>query len=176
MAILPILIAPDKRLKRKSVPVAQVDNHIRQLLNDMLETMYAAPGVGLAAPQVGVELRVIVMDVTHNKENGCKQPIRLVNPIIIAQEGEIVWEEGCLSVPEHYAKVDRTAQVTVQALDENGQPITLTGTGLLAVCLQHEIDHLDGVLFIDRISRLKRDIILKKLKKKIDEEPGGTVI
>lgn len=166
MAILPILTAPDRRLKKISQPVAVVDDNIRVLLDDMAETMYAAPGIGLAAPQVGVLRRIIVVDVAHFQEDGEKSPIFIINPEIVVQEGELVWEEGCLSVPEHTAEVTRAANIRVTGLDRDGRAITIDAEGLLAVCLQHEIDHLSGVLFIDRVSTLRRAIILQKLKKK----------
>jgi peptide deformylase len=134
-----------------------------QLIDDMLDTMYAAPGVGLAAPQVGASERIIVMDVDH--ENPHKQIYKLINPVITRAEGEIVWEEGCLSVVDFTAEVKRAAQVEVVALDENEKEFKIEAEGLLAVALQHEIDHLDGKLFIDRISRLKRDLYSRRRKK-----------
>ncbi|NGZ27365.1 MAG: peptide deformylase [Magnetococcales bacterium] len=170
MARMKILTALDKRLRLKAAPVALVDDSVRQLMDDMLETMYAAPGVGLAAPQVGVSKRVIVLDVEYGKEGAEKNPLCLANPRVVEFRDEIVWEEGCLSVPEFFEKVTRHAWVKVEALDRNNQLITVEGEGLLAVCLQHEIEHLDGGLFIDHISRLKREIILKKLKKKMEEK------
>lgn len=168
MAHLTILTAPDKRLKRKSEPVVRVDGEIRQLMDDMLETMYLAPGIGLAAPQVGVAKRVVVLDVRY-KEGEEKNPMCLANPELVAFRDEIIWEEGCLSVPDQYEKVVRYGWVQVRGLDRNNQEIFIEAEGLLAVCLQHEMDHLDGTLFIDRISRLKREIILKKLKKRMEE-------
>ncbi|MBF0178323.1 MAG: peptide deformylase [Magnetococcales bacterium] len=170
MALLTILKAPDKRLKQKSVAVPRVDDGVRQLMDDMLETMYAAPGIGLAAPQVGVLQRVIVVDVTWSSEEKVKRPFFLANPEIVATEGEITWEEGCLSVPENVGDVVRAARVKVHAWDRQGQEVTIDAGGLLAVCLQHEIDHLNGVLFIDHLSRLKREIILKKLRRMQAEE------
>lgn len=164
MAKLPILIAPDPRLKRKSLPVDHVDDSIRQLIDDMLETMYAAPGVGLAAPQVGVLKRIIVVDC--GPKDGPRAPMALINPEIIrVSDDDAAFEEGCLSVPEHYADVVRPASVVVRHLDRDGVKREVEGTGLLAVCLQHEIDHLDGVLFIDHLSQLKRNMILRKLTK-----------
>lgn len=165
MAILPILIAPDKRLKRKAVAVKKVTPRIRQLMDDMLETMYAAPGVGLAAPQVGESVRVIVVDVAEDRAQGVREPIQLANPKIIASEGDIVWEEGCLSVPEYTADVNRKEYVKVRGLNRDGVEVEIEAVGLFAVCLQHEIDHLNGVLFIDHISRLKREMAIKRLKK-----------
>ncbi|MBF0624769.1 MAG: peptide deformylase [Magnetococcales bacterium] len=170
MAILPLLTAPDKRLKKVARPVERVDDAIRRLMDDMLDTMYRAPGVGLAAPQVGVSRRVIVADVAYVGEEKRHEPIFLANPEILEREGELVWEEGCLSVPETQGEVTRSARVTVRGLNREGVETTLTGEGLLAVCLQHEIDHLNGVLFIDHLSRLKRDMILKRLKKLKEDE------
>ncbi len=165
MALLPILIAPDKRLKQKSTPVSRVDGSIRQLMDDMLETMYAAPGVGLAAPQVGVLQQVIVVDIGTEQDKHLHAPLLLANPEIIHREGELPWKEGCLSVPEHMAEVVRSAVIKIRALDHNNRTIYIEATELLAVCLQHEMDHLRGILFIDHLSRLKRTIILQKLKK-----------
>lgn len=164
MATLPILIAPDPRLKKKAERVAKVDDATRRLLDDMLETMYAAPGIGLAAPQVGVSKRVIVLDVALKDDPPA--PLRLVNP-------EIVWssletntaEEGCLSLPEHYADVTRPAEVRVRYFDADGASRELDAKGLLATCVQHEIDHLDGILFVDHLSALRRSMILKKVAK-----------
>jgi peptide deformylase len=163
MAILEILKYPDPRLSRIARPVDNIDGAIAQLVNDMLETMYAAPGVGLAANQVGALNRIIVLDIDH--ENPQKNSYKLINPVIVRSEGEIVWEEGCLSVVDFTAEVRRAAQVEVLALDENAKEIKIEAEGLLAVALQHEIDHLDGKLFIDRISRLKRDLYSRKRKK-----------
>lgn len=164
MPILPILWAPDPILKTKCKPVDTVDDGLRQLIDDMFATMYDAPGVGLAAPQIGVTKRVIVVDVAGKDED--PQPVALVNPEIVwASEETQVFEEGCLSLPEHYADVERPAAVKVRYLDRDGAKKEIEGDGLLAVCLQHEIDHIDGVLFIDRISALKRNIILKKMIK-----------
>lgn len=166
MALLPILTAPDKRLKIKAQPVAEVDGAVRRLMDDMLETMYAAPGIGLAANQVGQPLRVIVLDVECAKEGAARSPLRLANPEIVASEGELTWEEGCLSVPEQVGEVVRAARVTVRGRGYHGEPVEVVAEGLKAVCLQHEIDHLNGVLFIDHLSLLKRELILKKLKKR----------
>ncbi|MEO5367044.1 MAG: peptide deformylase [Magnetococcus sp. WYHC-3] len=165
MAILPILTAPDKRLKEISQPVVRVDAGIRQLMDDMLETMYHAPGIGLAAPQVGVLQRVIVVDLSRDPEVSWQGPLCLANPEIIRAQGEICWEEGCLSVPESLGEVTRFNQILVRGLGRDGQVVDVEAEGLFAVCLQHEIDHLDGILFIDRLSRLKRELVLKKLKK-----------
>ena len=170
MAILQILKYPEPVLSRASLPVKDITGKTAQLINDMLETMYAAPGVGLAAPQVGVSERVIVLDVDH--ENPHKQVYKLVNPVITRAEGEVIWEEGCLSVVDFTAEVRRFAQVEVVAFDENQKEIKITAEGLFAVALQHEIDHLDGKLFIDRISRLKRELYTRKRKKMLR---SGTV-
>ena len=164
MALLPILTAPDPRLKKKSAAVPAVDDETRRLMDDMLETMYAAPGIGLAAPQVGVLKRVIVLDI--DREDTKTGPLFMANPEVIeASDEDAVYEEGCLSVPEHYSDVVRPARVTVRYLDRDGRQQDLTCEGLLATCVQHEIDHLDGILFIDHISALKRNMILRKLLK-----------
>jgi peptide deformylase len=163
MAILEILKYPDPRLQKVAAAVKNISAETAQLINDMLETMYAAPGVGLAAPQVGASQRIVVMDVDH--ENPHKTVYKLINPVITRAEGEIVWEEGCLSVVDFTAEVRRAAQVEVVALDEHEKEFKIEAEGLLAVALQHEIDHLDGKLFIDRISRLKRDLYTRRRKK-----------
>lgn len=174
MALLEILTYPDPRLAKKSTPVEAVDDTVRQLIDDMLETMYAADGVGLAAPQVGITKRLIVIDVDQkNDEEGKpleRNPRAIVNPTITAKEGKIVWEEGCLSVPEYNDEVERAAKVVCEGLDRDGKPLRIEAEGLLAVCLQHEIDHLDGVLFVDRLSRLKQSMVKKKLQKRAAEE------
>lgn len=164
MAVREILTAPDPRLREVSKPVDAVTDEIRALMDDMLETMYAAPGIGLAAIQVGVPLRVIVMDLAGEEEP--KAPRYFANPVIKdPSDAQVPYEEGCLSVPGFYEEVDRPDACTVDYLDYDGQPQTLHATGLLAVCIQHEMDHLEGVLFTDRLSRLKRDRIMKKIKK-----------
>ena len=164
MALLPILTAPDPRLKVKAQKVAAVDDEVRRLMDDMLETMYEAPGIGLAAPQVGVAKRVIVVDTAREGEP--PQPLRLANPEILWQSAELaVYNEGCLSVPEHYADVERPAEVKIRYLDYDNKPQEIHAKGLLATCLQHEIDHLEGILFVDHLSPLKRNIILRKLAK-----------
>ena len=151
-------------LKKKSEPVAKVDDALRALMDDMLETMYAAPGIGLAAIQVGEPVRVIVMDLSRGE--GARQPRFFVNPEIVwASEETVPYEEGCLSVPEIYDEVERSAQVRVRYLGYDGQPVEEDAEGLYAVCIQHEIDHLNGVLFIDHLSRLKRDRAVAKVKK-----------
>ena len=164
MARLNIIVAPDPRLKIKSKPVETVDDRVRALMNDMLETMYSAPGVGLSAVQAGVPERIIVIDVA--KDPDPPAPVRLVNPEIIWQADEIVLaEEGCLSLPEYYADVERPAAVEVRYLDENGENRTIKADGLLSTVLQHEMDHLEGILFVDHLSAIKRSIILRKLVK-----------
>ena len=166
MAKLKIYEYPDPVLKQKSVPVTEVNAEIQKLLDDMLETMYAAAGVGLAAPQVGILKRIVVID-THDEEEGEKpRPLFLVNPEIVWRSDEkICHEEGCLSVPDQHAEVMRNAEVKVRYWDYNGKEQEIKADGLLAIALQHEIDHLDGILYIDHISRLKRQMLLKKLQK-----------
>jgi peptide deformylase len=164
MAILPIIVAPDPRLKVKSKPVDKVDARVARLMDDMLETMYAAPGIGLAAPQIGVALRVIVLDCS--KEGEPRAPMCFANPEIVwASEERIPYEEGCLSLPEQFADVTRPKQVRVRYLDRENEIRELTADGLLAVCLQHEMDHLEGTLFVDHLSTLRRGMIIKKLQK-----------
>jgi peptide deformylase len=164
MAQLPILVAPDPRLLKKSDPVDQVDAEIQQLMDDMLETMYKAPGIGLAAPQVGVLKRVIVLDIAPEGE--APAPLKMANPEIVwVSDDDAAYNEGCLSVPEHYADVVRPAACKVRYLDHQNESRELDAEGLLATCVQHEIDHLDGVLFIDHLTSLKRNIILRKLVK-----------
>jgi peptide deformylase len=164
MALLPILTAPDPALKKISQPVKQVDASIRKLMDDMLETMYHAPGIGLAAPQVGVLKRVIVLDLAREGEE--PQPLRLANPEVVwVSDDDATYNEGCLSVPEHYADVVRPAACRVKYLDQDNKQQEIAAEGLLATCIQHEIDHLDGVLFIDHLTSLKRNIILRKLLK-----------
>ena len=164
MAKLSIITAPDPRLKLKAKPVGKVDDEIRRLMDDMLETMYAAPGIGLAAPQVGVLKRVLVLDIAAAGEP--RQPLRVTDPEIVwASDEDATYEEGCLSLPEHYADVARPAAVKVRFRDYDNALVELDAEGLLATCLQHEMDHLEGVLFVDHISALKRNIILRKLVK-----------
>jgi peptide deformylase len=164
MALLPIIVAPDPRLKLKAKAVARVDDRVRRLMDDMLETMYEAPGIGLAAPQVGKALRVIVVDCARDGEP--PQPLRIANPEILWRSDEIISvSEGCLSLPEHYADVARPAAIKLRYLDHENEIRELDAKGLLATCIQHEMDHLEGVLFVDRISSLKRGIILRKLAK-----------
>ncbi len=161
MAKLPILTFPNPRLRNRAQPVREVDARVRRLVDDMLETMYAAPGIGLAAIQVDVPLRVVVMDISdaHNS------PLCLINPEILDREGEEQMEEGCLSVPGFFEPVVRAERVRVRALDRDGRPFELAADGLLAVCIQHEIDHLDGKLFVDYLSSLKRQRIRRRLEK-----------
>jgi peptide deformylase len=163
MALLPILHYPDPRLHQRAAPVARVDDRIRQLIRDMAETMYAAPGIGLAATQVDVHERVIVLDVSEDRTD-----LRVfVNPVIVEAEGEAETEEGCLSVPGVFDKVRRAARVKVRALDADGEPFVLEAEGLLAVCIQHEIDHLEGKVFVEYLSRLKQQRIAAKLRKQL---------
>jgi peptide deformylase len=164
MSIRPILTAPDPRLKAVSTPVENVDADVRRLIDDMIESMYAADGIGLAAVQIGVPKRVIVMDL--DQKDGKRNPRVFVNPKILwASEEKATFEEGCLSVPEIWEEVERPARIKAEHLDREGKLVTLEADGLLATCLQHEMDHLEGILFIDHISRLKRSIALRKLQK-----------
>ncbi len=163
MALREILTFPSPALKKKAVDVKNIDAAVNQLANDMVETMYAAPGVGLAAPQVGVPERMIVLDV--NTEEPGKDLVKLINPVIVEKHGTVVWEEGCLSVLEYTADVKRSAEILVRAWTPDQDEIEIEADGLLSVALQHEIDHLDGKLFIDRLSALKRDLYKRKLKK-----------
>jgi len=160
MALLTILEYPDPRLRTKATPVDQVDDNIRRLIDDMLETMYAAPGVGLAASQVNVHKRIIVIDVSDKRDT----PYAFINPQIDLLEGEQETQEGCLSVPGFYELVKRADHIRVRALDRNGKPFELLADGMLAVCVQHECDHLEGKLFVDYLSGLKRQRIRKKLQ------------
>lgn len=164
MPQLPIIIAPDPRLKVVSAPVATIDDATRRLIDDMVSTMYAAPGVGLAAPQVGVRKRIIVVDPTDGEGN--PRLVRMVNPEITARSDELVeHEEGCLSLPEFYEILERPRAIEVRFLDPDGGQRSLAADGLLARCIQHEVDHLDGVIFVDHLSAVKRNIILRKLAK-----------
>jgi peptide deformylase len=168
MALLTILEYPDPRLRKVAAPVAAVTPEIRKLVSDMAETMYAAPGVGLAAPQVGVGLRIAVVDVSERDENGAL--LVLINPEITYTEGEVEDEEGCLSIKDFNAAVTRFAKVRIKAADRDGNVRELEGEGLLARAFQHELDHLNGLLFIDRISPLKRDLLKRRVKKAIKKE------
>jgi peptide deformylase len=164
MALRPILLVPDPRLKQVAAPVAAVTDATRALMDDMLETMYAAPGIGLAATQIGVMERVVVMDVAREEEP--KAPRFFVNPEILWRSDETApYQEGCLSIPDVYEEVERPARVRVRYLDYDGREVEEEADGLYAVCIQHEIDHLNGVLFIDYLSRLKRDRAVAKVKK-----------
>ena len=164
MAVLPIRKLPDQVLRKPSREVTEINGELQRLIDDMSETMYTAPGLGLAANQVGRLDRLIVFDVTH-WDGGARDLKVIINPCITQAEGELSREEGCLSVADFSAEVRRHARVLVKGLDREGKPIAITGEGLLAVVLQHEVDHLDGILFIDRISRLKRSLYLRRLKK-----------
>jgi peptide deformylase len=161
MAILDILHFPDARLRNVAKPVTQVDDKVRRLIDDMFETMYQAPGIGLAAIQVDEPQRVIVIDISEDRS----QPLALINPEILSRDGEEEMDEGCLSVPGFYETVQRAERVRVRALDRQGNAFEMDADGLLAVCIQHEIDHLDGKLFVDYLSSLKRQRIRKKLEK-----------
>lgn len=163
MALLPVLKYPDPRLHKVATKVERVDEEVRRLISDMAETMYAAPGIGLAATQVDVHRRIIVIDISDTRD----ELRTFINPEILEKSGEAEWEEGCLSVPGIYEKVQRAQKVRVRALDARGEPYTLEAEDLLAVCIQHEIDHLDGKIFIERLSRLKQQRILSRLKKQM---------
>lgn len=186
MAKLPILVAPDPVLKQVSQPVAEVTDELRRLMDDMLETMYAAPGIGLAAIQIGVAKRIIVIDLgkdkpgaddgddAEKKKEKDPDPMYFVNPEIVWASDELVMcEEGCLSVPDLYEEVERPARVKVRYLDYHGKSQEIDCEGMLATCIQHEMDHLEGVLFIDHLSRLKREMMLKKLVKARKRESVG---
>jgi len=171
MAILPILVAPDPRLKTPAKAVENVDAEIRQLMDDMLETMYQANGIGLAAPQVGVSKRVIVIDVARDDEQ--PNPVRMANPEIVwASETEQLHEEGCLSLPEQFAEVMRPTAVRVRYLDHENEIRELDADEMLGICVQHEMDHLEGTLFVDHLSTLKRNMILRKLQKARRGQPA----
>ncbi len=163
MALLEIVVYPDERLQSESEPVAEVNDQVRKLIDDMAETMYAAPGIGLAANQVGINQRIIVVDVEYS--DAAPNLIALINPEITEREGEIAWEEGCLSFPEIHEEIQRSAHLKVKGLDRNGEPFEIEADGLLAIALQHEIDHLNGILLIDHVSFLKRRMIHRQLVK-----------
>jgi len=167
MARLEVLQFPDPLLKEVSEPIVEIDDELRALARDMCDVMYHEPGIGLAAPQVGRSIRMLVVDTDWTQEGAERHPTTLVNPEVLEREGVIKWEEGCLSVPDFTAEVERSARVVVRYTDLEGQEVKEEAEGLRAVCLQHEIDHLDGILFIDRISRLKRSIYVKKRKKQL---------
>ncbi len=168
MALLEILHFPDPRLRTRAKPVEAVDDHTRSVIDDMFETMYAAPGIGLAATQVNYHRRIIAIDISEDKDS----PLTLINPVIHVTEGKIETEEGCLSVPGVYEPVYRAERIRVEALDRDGARFELEADGLLAVCIQHEMDHLQGKLFVDYLSTLKRQRIRKKLEKQRRQEPG----
>jgi len=167
MALRPVLQFPDPRLKRVSAPIEKITDEIRALAQDMLDVMYDEPGIGLAAPQIGEAIRLIVVDTDWKDEEagGEKSPLVLVNPEILQREGTVIWTEGCLSVPDFTAEVERAERVRVRGLDLEGREHVEDAEGLRAVCFQHELDHLDGILFIDRISRLKRSLYVSRRKK-----------
>jgi len=159
-----IVIEPDPILRKKSESLEKVDDEIRELLDDMLETMYAAPGIGLAAVQVGILKRLIVIDISKDKEK--KNPLFLINPEIVSKsKNTSIYEEGCLSLPGHFAEIERPAECQINFLDYNGKKKVISAKGLLSTCIQHELDHLNGILFIDYLSKLKKDMIIKKLVK-----------
>ena len=180
MTIQKILTEPNKILREKSLRVENVDKDIQRLMDDMLETLYAAPGIGLAAIQVGVAKRVIVMDISRDRDKDKepkKNPMYFVNPEIVwKSEDKFTYEEGCLSVPNQFAEIDRPKQCHVRHLDYNGQPQELKADGLLSTCIQHEIDHLEGILFIDYLSKLKKEMIIKKLSKQTKESVERIVV
>jgi peptide deformylase len=171
MSVRPLIILPDPLLREISRPVERVDDELRALSRDMLETMYDAPGIGLAAIQIGLPLRMLVIDLA--KEDEPKAPQVFVNPTIVRRTDDVSsYEEGCLSIPDYYAEVERPAGIRVSYLDLDGRQQEVEADGLLAVCLQHEIDHLDGVLFIDHISKLKRDMVVRKFRKLSRDRAG----
>jgi len=175
MSIKPLIILPDPILRQVSRRVERVDDDLRKLASDMLDTMYDAPGIGLAAIQVGEPLRMLVIDLA--KEGEEPAPYVFINPEIVeSSEERSVYEEGCLSIPDYYAEVERPASVRVKYLDRDGKAQEMVADRLMATCLQHEIDHLNGVLFIDHISKLKRDMVVKKFKKLAKEEPSGRMV
>jgi len=175
---LDIITLPDRKLRVVSDPIERVDDDLRRLLDDMLETMYEAPGIGLAAVQVGVPRRMLVCDVAQREdEDAERDPMCLINPEILTTSDEsIVREEGCLSIPDYFAEVERPASVRVRYLDRDGRRQEIEATGVLATCLQHEIDHLDGKLFIDYLSKLKRDMVIRKFTKQAKQTPKRTAL
>lgn len=176
MTTLKIFTVPDPVLRQTAAPVEQITDDIRTTLRNMAETMYAAPGVGLAAPQVGILRRFIVVDTNWREEDKKRDPLLLINPRVVwASEERSVWNEGCLSIPGQYAEVERPAHVKVQYQDLHGETKIVEGTDLLSHCLQHEIDHLDGVLFIDYLSALKRNMILRKVKKLLRDDDADVM-
>ena len=172
MSIRPLVILPDSKLRLISEPIKEVTNEIRRLADDMLETMYDAPGVGLAAIQIGMPLRMVTMDVSKSEDE--HQPLVLINPEIVwASEEKRTYEEGCLSIPEYYEEVERPDRVRFRYVNLQGETVEQDADGLLATCIQHEIDHLNGVLFIDYLSKLKRDRVMTKFKKAARREAGA---
>ena len=165
MAILHICTYPEEILRRRAEPITEIDEEVVKLVDHMAETMYSAPGIGLAATQVGVSKQVLVADIAPRRPES--ELIVLINPEIVAAEGEVIFEEGCLSVPDYQAEVKRHEKVTVRGLNLQGEEVEIEAEGLLAVVLQHEIDHLNGMLFIDRLSKLKRDLYKRKVRKKL---------
>jgi len=168
MAILHICTYPEEILRRRAEPITEIDEEVVKLVDHMAETMYSAPGIGLAATQVGVSKQVLVADIAPRRPES--ELIVLINPEIVAAEGEVIFEEGCLSVPDYQAEVKRHEKVTVRGLNLKGEEVEIEAEGLLAVVLQHEIDHLNGMLFIDRLSKLKRDLYKRKVRKKLAKE------
>ena len=167
MALREVVQFPDPRLKLVSKPITQITEEIRELAADMIEVMYDEPGIGLAAPQVGASVRMFVIDTAWSDEEVGRHPLVVINPEISDRDGRITWDEGCLSVPDYNAVVERDARITLRGLDLEGKSIVEHAEGLRAVCIQHEVDHLDGILFIDRISRLKRGLYVKKRRKQL---------
>jgi len=177
MALRDVLKFPDKRLQEISSPIEKITDEIRELASDMLEVMYDEPGIGLAAPQVGETIRLVVVDTEWTADDAARNPLVLVNPEIVESGGKITWTEGCLSVPDFEAEVQRASNVTLRASDLAGEDLEIAASDLQAVCFQHEIDHLDGILFIDRISRLKRNLYTqrrkKQLRRELEEQSGN---
>ncbi len=167
MALREVLKFPDKRLKEISAPIEEVTDEIRELARDMLDVMYDEPGIGLAAPQIGETIRMVVVDTEWTQDDAERNPLVLINPEIVERRGKLPWTEGCLSVPDFEADVERSESVVLHASDLEGEPLVIEASQLQAVCFQHEIDHLDGVLFIDRISRLKRSLYVQRRKKQL---------
>jgi len=170
MALREVLKFPDPRLREISKPILEIDDEVRELARDMCDVMYDEPGIGLAAPQVGAPVRLIVVDTEWTDEEAERNPLILINPEITEPEGSISWNEGCLSVPDFEAEVERAQKVRLVAQDLEGEEVVIDAEELQAVCFQHEADHLDGVLFIDRISRLKRNLYVKRRKKQLKQE------
>jgi peptide deformylase len=170
MALRPVLQFPDKRLTIKAEPIESITDEIRQLAQDMCEVMYDEPGIGLAATQVGEPVRLVVVDTEWKEEDHEKSPLILLNPELSEHDGKVLWKEGCLSVPDFEAEVERAERVLLRALDLDGKEVEIRAEGLQAVCFQHEVDHLDGRLFIDRISRLKRSLYVARRKKQLKRE------